>query len=634
MKYRIEILSLFSILSMTIFSCDDRPIDDKCKVDETFCVAGTTNYLFLCKAGKNITYWDGIKCDGVCDADGKRCITATDLDCSGTDKKIDERTKNCVCIDANMYLNGKNECVCKDHHATKNGAGECVCNDNHAHLNETGKCTCNDPLATMNNAGECECTNENQIMNQLGLCVCKNDFQELNKDSGSCECINSDQEKDNSGMCKCKDSNQELNISTGKCECRENDQELDGNGKCTCKDPNAILNESLKCQCKNGYYLNGNQCVTSTDKNGNHMLDQYETSDIPGIKDKLGTGCQKHTECDSEPDKWDGFCDSFIGYKCSVRCTSDEQCVEEETIDGMKYHFFCRPDGRCAPKEFVTTWNLPNAEFQGNSYNENACLNECVDGNENCYSECIDKKQKIYFYAMCKDIIIDWGDGITEGPRDCLPGKPVIHTYKVANKYNVTIQGNISQFRIYETNMPTTLNKFLGIRAFGPVGIGLKSFAGKQENFTLSKVDIPDPTLMTSMETMFYNAAGFNQPIEKWDVSNVTSMKSMFYKAKSFNQPIGNWDVSNVTTMSNTFEKATSFNQPLAKWNVSNVETTHKMFSNASSFKQDLSDWHLKDGVDCSEMFSSDSGVSSLDKQTCTNTVSICPQVNAESICK
>ena len=67
----------------------------------------------------------------------------------------------------------------------------------------------------------------------------------------------------------------------------------------------------------------------------------------------------------------------------------------------------------------------------------------------------------------------------------------------------------------------------------------------------------------------------FNQPLEKWDVSQVTDMAGyvrwsnilqptlremgcesgdeydeMFYKAESFNQPLEKWDVSKVTNMS------------------------------------------------------------------------------------
>ena len=47
-------------------------------------------------------------------------------------------------------------------------------------------------------------------------------------------------------------------------------------------------------------------------------------------------------------------------------------------------------------------------------------------------------------------------------------------------------------------------------------------------------------------------AESFNQPLNKWDVSNVTNMDSMFAGATSFNQPLNNWNVSNVTNMTMT----------------------------------------------------------------------------------
>ena len=59
----------------------------------------------------------------------------------------------------------------------------------------------------------------------------------------------------------------------------------------------------------------------------------------------------------------------------------------------------------------------------------------------------------------------------------------------------------------------------------------------------------------------------FNQPLNKWDVSNVTKMYCMFKNATSFNQALDKWNVSNVTNMRWMFRNATSFNQPLhAPW--------------------------------------------------------------------
>jgi len=66
----------------------------------------------------------------------------------------------------------------------------------------------------------------------------------------------------------------------------------------------------------------------------------------------------------------------------------------------------------------------------------------------------------------------------------------------------------------------------------------------------LSKVCV---SLVTDMNTMFYNRITFNQAIGNWDVSNVTNMSSMFWFARTFNQNIGNWDVSNVTSMNSMF---------------------------------------------------------------------------------
>ena len=71
------------------------------------------------------------------------------------------------------------------------------------------------------------------------------------------------------------------------------------------------------------------------------------------------------------------------------------------------------------------------------------------------------------------------------------------------------------------------------------------------------------------MSYMFDGAESFNQPLNKWNVSNVRVMCGMFWNARSFNQPLNNWDVSNETDMERMFRGASSFNQPLhAPWYV------------------------------------------------------------------
>ena len=40
------------------------------------------------------------------------------------------------------------------------------------------------------------------------------------------------------------------------------------------------------------------------------------------------------------------------------------------------------------------------------------------------------------------------------------------------------------------------------------------------------------------MHNMFWRAYSFNQPLNKWNVSNVTDMSFMFGLCDSFNQPL------------------------------------------------------------------------------------------------
>jgi surface protein len=59
------------------------------------------------------------------------------------------------------------------------------------------------------------------------------------------------------------------------------------------------------------------------------------------------------------------------------------------------------------------------------------------------------------------------------------------------------------------------------------------------------------------MDTMFKNNKKFNQPLDKWNVSNVTNMDYMFNGDSNtgvylvFNQNISGWNVNKVTTYTN-----------------------------------------------------------------------------------
>ena len=58
-------------------------------------------------------------------------------------------------------------------------------------------------------------------------------------------------------------------------------------------------------------------------------------------------------------------------------------------------------------------------------------------------------------------------------------------------------------------------------------------------------------------------------------------MTYMFYQAENFNQPIGKWNVSNVIDMSSMFAYAINFNQNLNKWTLNNLVRVSRMFWDA-----------------------------------------------------
>ena len=119
-------------------------------------------------------------------------------------------------------------------------------------------------------------------------------------------------------------------------------------------------------------------------------------------------------------------------------------------------------------------------------------------------------------------------------------------------------------------NVTNFSNMFNGATAFNNGGVALAWAA-----FSTSPI---------TMDSMFTDASGFNQPISTWDVTNVTNMRNMFYGASAFNQDIGGWVVSSVITMAGMFNNAATFNQDLGGWGVGNVTNFSNMFNGATAF--------------------------------------------------
>ncbi len=285
--------------------------------------------------------------------------------------------------------------------------------------------------------------------------------------------------------------------------------------------------------------------------------------------------CHKDSECP------DGFCDSGLGYICSSRCTDDASCGEGK---------ICRDDGRCSTDSFVTMWKMTKA-------------NEKIS----FYFECANGKKP--------DLQINWGDGKTESVS-CTK-RTAEHKYSTKGDYRVSIKGRNYYWRVtkdlsdadgldgfdYDNLVPgggvqllsldANADRLVDIISFGPVGLTNYSFARCTNLEKFSAEDIPDASLLKTMEGMFYYCAKFNGKIGHWDVKNVTSLDATFSYNLEFNQDIGNWDTSNVNSMFQTFFVASHFNADIGLWDTSKVVLMDNMFCGAEHFNQNISKWNV-----------------------------------------
>ena len=307
------------------------------------------------------------------------------------------------------------------------------------------------------------------------------------------------------------------------------------------------------------------------DDNHNNMYDVFE------VASKQNDPCRTDEDCKGDIP---GFCDSFIGSRCSTPCKSDSDCISDQ--------FYCRKDNRCSAKAFETIWEIP----------------------QNDRTLTLPTK-----YATGYDINIDWGDDSelehyanAEQPApDDEPSESLTHTYAKPGQYHVKITGTYKNWAFadsYSSSTNRACDKFKGVVSFGPVGLaGKYTFTNcKNNDYAERPLDIPDPDMLTNMAYMFADNNVFNQDISKWDTSNVTDMSHLFENASSFNQDLDSWDTSNVTSMQSTFKSASSFNGNITHWNTQNVKSMSYMFHGAEAFNQPLK-WNVEKVNSMSFMF-------------------------------
>lgn len=395
---------------------------------------------------------------------------------------------------------------------------------------------------------------------------------------------------------------------------------------CTCHRENGWIATGDGCGCEDGFLPHGEICDRDTNKN--HMWDALE------ISHTQGTSCVNDEVCNSAQDV-DVFCDSFLGNpteggKCGTKCRADSDCVDAEV-------YFCRADGRCAPRTFETVWKI------------------------------VDASKPLYFpggAGEC-DYVIDWGDGSAPLHIDkCSPeGVTHEHTYAAAGEYHIKVTGLIDGWSCgaieedpigmeylptkddrdlcegwndwddedeeeedeedddddddEDEDEPVTpvekdpeeidgggyCKRLVSVESFGPVGLGVAAFGGAFNLERISHVDIPDATKLKSLKWGFSHAQIFNDDVSNWDTSQVEDMAFVFYAANKFNHPLNNWNTSQVKDLSYAFASARAFNQPLDKWDVSKVRKMAGMFRYAKVFNQNLSKWSVNEVRDMSRMF-------------------------------
>jgi surface protein len=203
---------------------------------------------------------------------------------------------------------------------------------------------------------------------------------------------------------------------------------------------------------------------------------------------------------------------------------------------------------------------------------------------------------------------IDWGGATDNCPTSLVSANQTTDTactYTADGQYTIKLYGTITQFGTGNANTYTPANapRLTGVTNWG--NTGLTSLAGAFSGATnLTTVPADLPATVTSLRFTFFGATSFNHPnIAGWNTTNVVSMDSVFYSATAFNQPIGTWNTASATSTSQMFRFAAAFNQPIGTWNTANVVDMAYMFASATAFNQDISAWNTAKVTSMNTMF-------------------------------
>jgi surface protein len=183
-----------------------------------------------------------------------------------------------------------------------------------------------------------------------------------------------------------------------------------------------------------------------------------------------------------------------------------------------------------APTNFITTWNTENPGTSAN--NQITIPGTGVGYNYEIYWE-------------------NTASSTQNGTTSLITASSYTLTFPEPGIYEVQASGTFPRIRFGNGG---DRQKILTVEQWGNIAwTSMESAFYGANNLRVPATDAPDLSGVTSMRSMFRNAAAFNDPVNHWDVSNVQDMQSVFRLTPSFNQPLNDWDVSNVTNMRTMF---------------------------------------------------------------------------------